>query len=1154
MADTPNKGLDVNNAFDGQPANGNKSNDAEFKPLPDSSQEVDYLKSIDAVLKKIAKTGGNVSQSEFKNKVGNKSDFKQQYESYNSNKAKQAANKKPKSFSEGFKQSIFDDLLGKDFKQNIQKGLNQFSKNIGMDLSDIPGQIGSKLGQQAMSSFKTTDLGKQVSKIFGNFSSDIASAFGQGGEAAATAEAVATSGEALAGFAGGVGSISELLAAAQPIISGIVSAGTSLLAAAWPLIVGIGAAILVVDALSDAVGPAVEGFKKFAEGASRAANRYEESRKKYLELEKTRIKEDTETLIKKPFEILQDAAQNLYDAWDNQIRLINQTQGYTKSDTQNLMSDFAKRLASEGLASTIPVTDIVNNLSTVLSNSGLSGAVAEEFAYQATKLMAEIPTQDFLGYASVYGQIGAAQIAAGKSQEEALKFANSQLQSFANSLVSASRQTGGFSTGLKDAQSLFESAVKVAQTSRSADASGIASTLTSVQAIIGAVAPDLASELVSSIVSAATGGNSSEIVALRAMAGINASNTEFLQALVKDPKSLIVSLFEGLGNIQHISDSAYMEVVEGLSSIFNLSMEDLARVDFNYLAQQIEAMNLDNDALTENVKLLQSGQSTTSTEQLKIAQINKLMIDEGLAYVLDNDAARAIQQHMWDEQLAQELQENEYGVQLVGGTLELLEGIKSTIDNIIDLINPFSWLKKAANLVATAQESAAKDADIRQLLELSKVGNGNIKELYQLTTRGKSLGVTDSLINMMGGFSAYQAVHQRLKAFNTLTNFRGASDLSQQVGSLLVAGVQNVLTSSLSNSIRYSKYSWGTLSKSDAAAIYNQGVASGNKHVASNTVSLSQIAASNVNRRVQEAVSGLSDYIKTNQGATYESWIADKFRGMSATDAGIAIENAGYKQSQVKEYFQQVETEQGAQLEQDHRQKEEQFWIDNITRLTSIDDVRLPALLEELQAFHQSFTSWVGNEDGKAAITWTSWVSEKYPNFWGPKYEKWDKFANINYPTYWLSTKKIAEEWYKDWYDKNLGNVTYLNAITKSNLLKTESKNILSNIKNVEGADPLFKSLTELTLNKASGKLSQKLSDIQSTQSNKNYEAIYELVNVLTKNSVDLLDPTVQTNTLLAQIVVLLNAMMQQNNKLGANTEMSTSLSDLALGLLTNKK
>ena len=89
-----------------------------------------------------------------------------------------------------------------------------------------------------------------------------------------------------------------------------------------------------------------------------------------------------------------------------------------------------------------------------------------------------------------------------------------------------------------------------------------------------------------------------------------------------------------------------MEVAEGLSSIFGVSLEALARIDFNYLAQSISQMSVGTAALEENMELLASGQTTLTAEQLKNAQINKYMIDEGLSYVLDNEAARAIQQHM----------------------------------------------------------------------------------------------------------------------------------------------------------------------------------------------------------------------------------------------------------------------------------------------------------------------------------------------------------------------------------------------------------------------------------------------------------------------------------------------------------------------------
>ena len=295
--------------------------------------------------------------------------------------------------------------------------------------------------------------------------------------------------------------------------------------------------------------------------------------------------------------------------------------------------------------------------------SGLSGTVAEEFVYLATKLNAAIPTQDFFSYASSYSSLAANQIRLGKSQSEAIAYANTQLEGFANNILYANREvSGGFTTGLKDAENLFTQSVQIAQASKNGDPTQISSVLAVVSAITGAVAPDLAQSMTDAIYKAATGGNSSEIVALRSLAGINASNTEFLKQLANDPQKVFVNLFSELAKRQMMSQDAYMEVAEGLSSIFGISTDAFARVDFQYLSQAIASMNSSSNALNDNIELLKSGETTTNAEQLKMQQINEYMLEEGLSYVLDNEAARSIQENMWAEQRKNELMEAEYGV------------------------------------------------------------------------------------------------------------------------------------------------------------------------------------------------------------------------------------------------------------------------------------------------------------------------------------------------------------------------------------------------------------------------------------------------------------------------------------------------------------
>ena len=78
------------------------------------------------------------------------------------------------------------------------------------------------------------------------------------------------------------------------------------------------------------------------------------------------------------------------------------------------------------------------------------------------------------------------------------------------------------------------------------------------------------------------------------------------------------------------------------------------------------------------------------------------------------------------------------------------------------------------------------------------------------------------------------------------------------------------------------------------------------------------------------------------------------------------------------------------------------------------------------------------------------------------------------------------------------------------------------------------------------------VSKIQQAEKGKSQDAVYALAEALTKNTVDLLDPTVQTNAILSQILLVVNAIMQQNNKATekAGSSLPDTLSGLALGLI----
>lgn len=1149
--------------------------DEETKNL--GNPEIAYLKSIDSTLRDMAKNGIKTSQSAAKQYMPRRTDFRDIQDSktesdmpsFGKTKRKNSGGKDPAGdFLDGIEKSLMDSLGGSDLKKRMKGLLKNVSDTFGAPLEDIPGMVGEELGKQAMSAFKGTALGKSLTGRISNYANNImgdlekafppikkdkdtsygdswGSSFGRKDVAVQDVKRAAdkslSEAEVNYDLTDAVFNIQcatiniasprvqeeqmkqeaynaiqeasqqsdkgqsqlqdntvdeakdqlkdKAIDKAQDFIEDKLPAGTAAstgmaagmadlttaLGSVVPPLLALAAAMAVLQNLMEAFAPLIEGISALFGAMDKAGNRYNETRKKMIKHSKERLEEDIETVVKKPFEIMEQSAQKIYDAWDNTMRKINATQGYSKSDLQDLMGGFATRLREEGLTEVVSGADLVTNLGQVL-DSGLSGQVAEEFAYMATKLNAAIPTQDFFNYASTYASLAANAIKNGQSEAQAIAYANSQLELFASNVLYSSRVlTSGFTTGLQDAQSLFEESVKIAQTSRTGDPAQIAGVLTAVSAATGAIAPDLANALTGAVVQAATGGNSSQLVALRSLAGVNASNTQFLQQLAKDPQGLFVELFRNLANMQTMSEDAYMEVAEGLSDIFGLSMDTFARVDFNYLADAIANMNVNDAALLENMELLQSGETTTSAEQMRMAQINKYMIEEGLAYVLDNEAARVIQQHMWDEQMKNELVESTYGVEIKGAALDFLEGIRKTVDNIINLLNPFAWIGKLVNGVTAAKEEAAMEADFRQLLELGKVGTGNAQSLYQLTTRGVDLNVVPSLINMMGGTSLYQIANSNAKALSTMPLFSssptGTLQQFQNAYSNLLVGALNEQINSNRNFGVSSRYSWGSVGKSITSLLGSLTGGSSVGAVETHTTSGTEASQSDLKAKIDKMLE--EEYmqgIMENEG-NYEDWAASgKKYGIS--DMSKALKEIGYSEEDVKARFQSKQVQEGARIEQERREREDLYWDNTEQYQLELKDnsyilVDNTQILIDLMEYNNTALDLI--------------------------YAKHSDF-------------------YDAWVDYYVNHTVY---------------------------------------NEAFGSAKNAVTDIRNQERDKSDSAVYALAEALNKNSVDLLkDPVLQTNAILAQILIVVNAIMQQNNQTGGVMSLPDTLQALSMGLM----
>lgn len=1195
----------INN--NGRPSDiiGNGSNDDSWNSL-----EIAYLQEITNLLKKMLSSGAFTSQTRFQTEMPTREEFRKSYEAFRQASKETRTNAKRRSgttgnqdrsvvgtvrsniridfskivdeFLDEFESSLFDSLIGSDFKKVVQSGLSRFASDLGTTIEDLPKEAGRQMADIVRNSGAGNFVHSVLSNQLNKFSSYISRLYeeGYGPRTSAGTSQTATAGfgtdfakrihesnaslynsidelyeaifnksadnihleksrvveqdadvlstlqsieylvesiynritsedsnntvqeiakqfpdiikpsqssivdvvssglQTATGGSGGGGLISTgtdmLLSTADdflPMLTNTASTAGKLSGAMGGLtsiVTRLGGPMLAIAIASELLEPLLSGITSILGALSKAFGRYQDEREKNLELEKERLEADVKAMIEAPFTILEDAAQEVYDAWDSTVRVINGTQGYSKSDLQDLMAAYADRIREDNLTRVVSGADITENLTKVLE-SGLSGAIAEEFAYRATILNAAIPTQDFFSYADTYASLAANAIQQGMSESAAIDYANEQLELFASNILYASRQlTGGFTTGLQNAETLFEQAVQIAQASREGNPSEIAGVLTAVSAATGAVAPDLASSITNAIYSAATGGNSSTLVALRSLAGINASNTEFLRALAEDPQKVFVDLFTNLANMQSMSDGAYMEVAEGLSSLFGLDMDAFSRIDFNYLADAIANMEVSNNALQENIAHLASGETTTNAEQLRMQQINEYMIEEGLSYVLDNEVARTIQQHMWDEQLAREMQSATYAVDLQGSALDLLEGLMQTVQNILNIFNPFAWFSGIANIFQTGSEVDALRDDLDALLEAGKVGAGNPLEKYQLTTTGNDLYLTDDIVTLFGGTGRYGA-ENGFDWFNDMAHWilSGEADQNQRD----IYQYQSYVNDLVNNMPAWdsdfrSGYAWASVGKSTASLLYNDGnpvgtlLSSPYGTSASTGSSSGEDTSVNVNTEaIRSRLEQMMDpeYVQENfvsQRLGYEDWAASA-RDFGIADLDTALESVGLDQSDLESYYTTQQTAYANQYAQERDSKEEIFWqttIDNTTAMVEMMDSN------------------------------TTWLRDIHT---------------------------LIGEFYGSWVDYFVNHTAYNAAYDYSDVER-----------------------------------------IQSEEESGKDTAIYALAEALSQNTVDLKDPAVQTNALLSQILIVLQAIMQQNNGLSTGASLADTLQGLALGLV----
>jgi hypothetical protein len=1126
-------------------------------------------------------------------------------------------------FEEAFNRELMNAVVGGDFKQNLNNAMNTFSKEFGINLNQLPGEIGKRIAKDALSS----GLGKAVTGSFQNMliGSDgkggiLGKTLGKAGNKATQDAMGKVIGQLFSGASQMGGAADAAAAATQSLTAtaGEAAALEGLIAPISAALPAIGVALVALAVAAEIAGPALEGLADLSKALGASAFKDDEMRAKRREAAEKRLTEDVNRMVEKPFEILTQAAQKWYDAWDQNLNTIAQTQGYDKESVYNLYASYAQRLRDENLGSVVSSTSIIDGLKQVLG-TGLSGKAAEEFAYQATKLQSIIPNIDFFQYAASYAQIASNAMAQGASQADALKLANQQLESFANNVLYANRElAGGFNSGLSNTAQLFDDAVKIAQTARVGDTSAISGVLTSVSAVVGAVAPDLANGLVDNIVKAAIGGNSESIVALRSLAGINAGNTEFLRAFANDPKSVFSSVFNKLSELQTMSNDNFMEVAEGLAPIFGVDMAALARVDFSYLARAIDEMNTNSGSLQDNLDLLVSGQSTTTAEQAKMAEINEMILNDGLAVILDNEVARTMQEHLWDEQRTLALTSAEYGVNIQGSALHLLEGIAETVTTILRIMHPIDAANQMIDNIAESLDDTVVQREALQELLVNGAIKFNADSLSALTDYSGSgrldlfnEGITESnasylastrLNRMLFGGTDVEASNYYRDMVDEAQAANAAAASSIQIDpyghtladtgeflgdvwsagfglggmmldratnpeeSITVAGesiadrMYEAMTSPIYNGFEdtsrnnsddiRSLYEWGTVGKSSARflaaakanAEYTKTVGEvltddtlSNKGKLKGMIesinTLNQTTADlNLKDTEGKLFTSLNDIVTKSNTISYDDWVKSQF---GDRDSYLeAIQSYGTSEAIVKSRFEATQARAGA----------------------AVDEVRADAAFafnqDARNALKEMRDYWGYNTSAKGVYRENIW--QPYMDFWdidngNYRTQFWDPFYADNAKFDTRISEVLAEminerdNWIGD--PSADGTVRGLLSTLNDNLVEfnNDFNDWVTNWTDYYVNHILY---TERTGQSAVWE------DMIQAERAETQDSILAIANSLTElsNLEDLKDPTVQSNVLLAKIVVILESIMQQNNSTGG-LSLIDSLSAMSLGI-----
>ena len=575
---------------------------------------------------------------------------------------------------------------------------------------------------------------------------------------------ISSTGEVLGSMAGdAVGSLAG---------DGLSAALTPVLGPLAPVVGQIGGDI-IGEMLEKTIGEAFEALGELWESLE-GSNR--KTRDQIIQAGFEKIRQDVKAMGTYQIEVYQDSVSKIYSAWDKNLAQIDATQGYTKEQLNTLQDSVTQKLDELGYSQAINAGDYLDELSRTL-NANLGGELAEVFATQSLILQKAVPEFDASSMASQFAAIWTNAEKEGNSGEAAMVEAMRQV---AGATKAIEKTTDGNNQFIKSIPNYLEQAQTiVARAGGSVDQ--VASLTTQMMAAEGplsALAPQLQG-FTGELVTILTNQNDATAVALRSImhdinADIGISATDFMKSFMDDTQGTLETAYRAIDQFieKNENPGAEQEFLTAMESIFGISGDKLAQLDFGYIADQLAQTNanLNTSALLDAEALVKDGETATLEEQLVNNTTNMLLAQNAVRDTLDNSLMRKLEQNelnmeklVWESAATQ-------SVDLAEDTMSFFTKIK---DIIVDLLDPFG-LFKAANSAISAEVSAAENAANYALVSnLSSIGSDVASDIA---------GSVKTMTNTVGGATAAIAASEA--GDGNIVAIQAAMEVASTAGSM----------------------------------------------------------------------------------------------------------------------------------------------------------------------------------------------------------------------------------------------------------------------------------------------------------------------------------------------------------------------------------